>query len=332
MRGVVLGTPGFTAPEQARGEWDIVGSRTDIWAVGATLFALLTGRLVHEEQQTAAHLLRVSMEPAPPVHQIAPDVPDAVAQVIDRALSFTPQLRFESATEMRQAVGAAYRLTTGEQLRGTRPSGAVANTGYAPTLRVTTGTTGSTVVTHRSKALARPTADKWSAAAVATAFFALGGIVVGYLASASHRRSEVSTAATLVAPAFPPAVTTAGDGDIAPAPGATAGARGARAMVDQVLGEDSTRRADPGSPSTVSERTSGAPPPVGVTPTGGTAAGEESPTAVNAAIKPSASAEVPPAVRATPLPTAGLTGTAAPRRAVRTPPAVDKFDFVESRR
>ena len=49
MRGIVLGTPGFTAPEQARGEWDIVGARTDIWAVGATLFALLTGRLVHEE-------------------------------------------------------------------------------------------------------------------------------------------------------------------------------------------------------------------------------------------------------------------------------------------
>jgi serine/threonine-protein kinase len=194
MRGVVLGTPGFTAPEQARGEWENVGARTDIWAVGATLFALLTGRLVHEEQQTAAHLLRVSMEPAPPVHQIAPDVPDSVARVIDRALSFTPQQRFESAAEMRQAIGAAYRLTTGEPLRGTRPSGVVADTGYAPTLRVTTGTTGSTVVTRRSKASARPMADKWSAAAVATAFFALGGIVVGYLASPPGRRLDRSNA------------------------------------------------------------------------------------------------------------------------------------------
>jgi len=331
MRGVVLGTPGFTAPEQARGEWDIVGARTDIWAVGATLFALLTGRLVHEEQQTAAHLLRVSMEPAPPVHQIASDVPDAVARIIDRALSFTPQLRFESAAEMRQAVGTAFRLTTGEQLREARPSGVVANTGYAPTLRVTTGTTGSTVVTRRSKTWARPSADKWNAAAVAAAFFALGGIVVGYLASGSHRRNDVSTEATLVAPAVSPTVTMAGDDDTVPAPGSTVGSPSAGVTVNQVLGEDATRRADPASPSIVSERSSGTPPP-GVDPAAGVAAGERSPTADNAGVKPPASVEAPPTVRPAPLPTAGLTGTAGPRRVVRPPPAVDKFDFVESRR
>ena len=46
--GAALGTPAFMPPEQAHGRWDEVGPRTDIWAVGATMFALITGRLVHE--------------------------------------------------------------------------------------------------------------------------------------------------------------------------------------------------------------------------------------------------------------------------------------------
>jgi serine/threonine-protein kinase len=48
--GSLLGTPAFMAPEQARGRWDEVDGATDLWAVGATLFTLLTGRLVHEAE------------------------------------------------------------------------------------------------------------------------------------------------------------------------------------------------------------------------------------------------------------------------------------------
>ena len=51
-----MGTPAFMAPEQARARWDEVDGRTDLWAVGATMFTLLTGRHVHEgdERQRAA--------------------------------------------------------------------------------------------------------------------------------------------------------------------------------------------------------------------------------------------------------------------------------------
>src|SRR5690606_8273689 len=41
--GSLLGTPAFMAPEQALGRWKEVDERTDIWAVGATLYTLLTG-------------------------------------------------------------------------------------------------------------------------------------------------------------------------------------------------------------------------------------------------------------------------------------------------
>src|SRR5580704_5504658 len=46
--GASMGTPAFMPPEQARGLWEEVDGRSDLWAVGATMFNLLTGRVVHE--------------------------------------------------------------------------------------------------------------------------------------------------------------------------------------------------------------------------------------------------------------------------------------------
>jgi len=333
IRGIVLGTPGFTAPEQARGEWDIVGACTDIWAVGATLFALLTGRLVHEEPQTAAHLLKVSMEPAPPVRQIEPNVPDAVARLIDRALSFTPQQRFASAAEMRQAVAAAYRLTTGHNLGGTRPAGEVGDATYSPTLRVTTGTT---VVTRLSQA-PRPTSwmDRWDAAAVATAFFALGGIVVGYFASGRSTTDSVEDAA-LVAP--PPSL-------VAP-----------RRSTVNASEPSSEARVEPQSPPVDSALfplpPAPDPPPAALVVPNTAAASATLTATLPVLTRPRAERRVipassraitnpeaavsdlqtrTPAVPVTALPPAALPGSA-PKRPLRPPRAGDNFDFVETRR
>ena len=45
-----MGTPAFMPPEQARGRWDSVGPRTDVWALGATMFTLATGLCIHEAE------------------------------------------------------------------------------------------------------------------------------------------------------------------------------------------------------------------------------------------------------------------------------------------
>jgi len=55
--GSTMNTPAYMAPEQARAHWDEVDARTDLWAVGATMFKLLTGRVVHVAETVNEQLL-----------------------------------------------------------------------------------------------------------------------------------------------------------------------------------------------------------------------------------------------------------------------------------
>lgn len=108
--GLLLGTPAFMAPEQARGRWDEVDGRTDVWAVGATIFTLLSGRFVHEAETVQEQVIYAATLKAPGLAEVCPEVPAAVAAVIDRALAFERERRWSSASEMRQALRAALGL------------------------------------------------------------------------------------------------------------------------------------------------------------------------------------------------------------------------------
>jgi len=106
--GEPIGTPAFMSPEQARGRLEEVDERTDIYSLGATMFNLATGEPVHADAQTVAELIaEVITRPARPVRQ-AGDVPEVLAAVIDRALQFDKNARFECVEEMRAAIEAAY--------------------------------------------------------------------------------------------------------------------------------------------------------------------------------------------------------------------------------
>ena len=105
--GSVLGTPAFMAPEQALGRWHEVDGRTDIWSVGATAFTLLTGQFVHNAETLQEQLVLSATRPARQVRAVNPLVPEALAQVVDRALSFDRSQRFPNARAMRQAMGLA---------------------------------------------------------------------------------------------------------------------------------------------------------------------------------------------------------------------------------
>ena len=102
--GVVLGTPAFMSPEQASGDKSAIGPRTDLWSLGATMFTLATARTVHPGDSGPQFLVQSATRDAPKLHDVAPDVPEAVAAVIDRALARSAGDRFATADEMREAL------------------------------------------------------------------------------------------------------------------------------------------------------------------------------------------------------------------------------------
>ena len=107
--GNAMGTPAYMAPEQALGNWREVDARTDLWAVGATLFTLLTGRLVHQAATLQQLMLAAMTKPAAPIRSIDASIPVALAGVIDRALAFDRDARWPDARSMARALQDASR-------------------------------------------------------------------------------------------------------------------------------------------------------------------------------------------------------------------------------
>ncbi|WP_437775222.1 protein kinase domain-containing protein [Sorangium sp. So ce1097] len=105
--GTMMGTPQFMPPEQAKGQWDKVDARTDLWAVGSTMFQLLSGRYVHQAETLPLLLLAAMTQPAPPVATVLPAVPPPVAGAIDVALAFEPDRRWPNARAMQRALRQA---------------------------------------------------------------------------------------------------------------------------------------------------------------------------------------------------------------------------------
>ncbi len=114
--GTMLGTPAFMAPEQARGHSKEVDGQTDLWAVGATLFALISGRLVHEAESATMLLLKAGTTPARSLASVAGDVPAPIVALVDKALAFEKPSRWETAAAMRDALRQAYASEFDEPL------------------------------------------------------------------------------------------------------------------------------------------------------------------------------------------------------------------------
>jgi serine/threonine-protein kinase len=106
--GTSMWTPSYMPPEQARALWAEVDARSDLWAVGALMFAVLTGRAVHEGRTTNEVLLSAMTKPAPPILSLAPTVHRAVAALIDRALAFERDARWPDARAMQDALRRAF--------------------------------------------------------------------------------------------------------------------------------------------------------------------------------------------------------------------------------
>jgi serine/threonine protein kinase len=98
--GMLLGSAPFMSPEQARGRWELVDPRTDIWSMGATMFQLLAGRAVHEASTPQERLMAAMTERARSLASVVPSMPPAVVELVDRALAFEREARWQTAREM----------------------------------------------------------------------------------------------------------------------------------------------------------------------------------------------------------------------------------------
>jgi serine/threonine-protein kinase len=99
-----LGTPAFMAPEQARSRWAEVDAKTDVWAVGATMFRLLAGEPVHFADTVSEQLGLAMTTSARSLGSVMPDLPADLVRVVDRALEYRPCARFPSARAMHDAL------------------------------------------------------------------------------------------------------------------------------------------------------------------------------------------------------------------------------------
>jgi tetratricopeptide (TPR) repeat protein len=96
--GQVLGTPSYMSPEQARGEPATAGS--DVYSLGATLYALVAGRAPHEGASHAAILSLVAWKDPVPLATLLPSVPRDLATVCEKAMRWEPGRRYASALEL----------------------------------------------------------------------------------------------------------------------------------------------------------------------------------------------------------------------------------------
>jgi len=117
--GTMLGTPGFMPPEQVDGEKDRIDARADVYALGATLFACLSGRPPFAGNSVVNLLRSVLMEAPPKLPSLAPVEP-ALDAIVQRCLEKEPEDRYASASELREAL-EEYLVSTGPAPKSSAP-------------------------------------------------------------------------------------------------------------------------------------------------------------------------------------------------------------------
>ena len=100
--GMVVGTPDYLAPEQARGE--TADARSDLYALGLMLYEMLAGKPAFSGGTVAEVLAQRMLHTPPTVARARPDTPLWVARLVDRLLRPQPAHRFQSAAEVMEAI------------------------------------------------------------------------------------------------------------------------------------------------------------------------------------------------------------------------------------
>lgn len=99
----ILGTAAYMSPEQVHGDLEI-DRRTDVYAMGASLFEMLSGRPPFQDENQTRLMMKHVLDPVPDITGIVPDLPAEMAAVIGRAMAKDPDARYPTAGEFAAAV------------------------------------------------------------------------------------------------------------------------------------------------------------------------------------------------------------------------------------
>src|SRR4051812_49325070 len=94
LPGLALGTPAYMSPEQARGDLDRLGPRSDVYSLGATLYCLLTGRPPFGGDDVGAVLGAVQRGESRPPRAVDPSLDPALEAVCLKAMAARPEDRY----------------------------------------------------------------------------------------------------------------------------------------------------------------------------------------------------------------------------------------------
>jgi serine/threonine protein kinase len=104
--GDIMGTPSFMSPEQSQGIQDEIDERTDIYGLGAILYNCLTGSPPFVGATSLSILTLVNTKPPAPPRSIVAEIPATLDAICLKALAKSPDDRFKTATEFREALDA----------------------------------------------------------------------------------------------------------------------------------------------------------------------------------------------------------------------------------
>ena len=97
--GVVMGSPLYMSPEQARGE--MVDARTDIWSLGVVIYEMISGCSPFRAATTGGILAAIlSKQPVPPLARYSPMVPERLEEIVEKTLAKNPEERYQTSKDL----------------------------------------------------------------------------------------------------------------------------------------------------------------------------------------------------------------------------------------